>query len=327
MPYAAQTQYAQETPYITGITRDSSGNALPGCFVDCFTAADDVRRFATLSDLVTGAYSFQIGPGTGPYYCVAFKPGLPEVGGVTVESLASFSNTFNSTLMTGCQLWAKADVLGATLNNGDLISSWTDSSGSGNTLTQSVDANKPTYQAGLVNGLPVALFPVDGAAFLTSTAPASQKPVTLFAVCYLNGNALTNRWIFFMDLSVNSGVNLNIRNLANGFYGIELTHGTAIIIAQGVPAMSVNTWYVIEATYSATGDYALYVNGAPNITPGTNDVSVSALHRVIGKNNSSCFGPYIAEVLQFNSVLSSADRYIIRSYLARKYAISITGTP
>jgi hypothetical protein len=52
--------------------------------------------------------------------------------------------------------WFKADALNDT--NGALVPSWTDSSGSGNTATQSTTSRQPSYVTAAINGRPAVRF-------------------------------------------------------------------------------------------------------------------------------------------------------------------------
>src|SRR5437016_819736 len=90
-----RTRQASNAYFISGVTRDSAGTALPGCVVDLFDQISDTKQKTTRSDLVTGAYSFQVGATAGPFYGVGYKPGLPDVAGVTVETLFGSSISFD----------------------------------------------------------------------------------------------------------------------------------------------------------------------------------------------------------------------------------------
>jgi len=56
--------------------------------------------------------------------------------------------------------WYKADAISG-LSDGDAVASWVDSSGQGNTLTQSTTAAKPSYQTNELNSLPILRFDKD----------------------------------------------------------------------------------------------------------------------------------------------------------------------
>lgn len=56
--------------------------------------------------------------------------------------------------------WYKADAI-TGLTDGDAVASWVDSSGQGNTLTQSTSGAKPSYETNELNSLPVVRFDKD----------------------------------------------------------------------------------------------------------------------------------------------------------------------
>ena len=56
--------------------------------------------------------------------------------------------------------WYKADAI-TGLSDGDAVDSWVDSSGNGNTLTQSTSGAKPSYETNELNSLPVVRFDKD----------------------------------------------------------------------------------------------------------------------------------------------------------------------
>src|SRR3990167_3932393 len=90
-------------------------------------------------------------------------------GQVTLTNTEKFSNTgFESNLtswntgvqpdsISGLQLWLKADAI-TGLNDGDSVTTWTDSSGNSNDATQSTAANKPIYKTSIINSKPVLRF-------------------------------------------------------------------------------------------------------------------------------------------------------------------------
>lgn len=73
--------------FISGVTKDSAGAILGSCVVKLYRTLTDQELEATVSDSVTGAYSFNsVGPGL-TYYVVAYKPGAPDVMGTTLNTL------------------------------------------------------------------------------------------------------------------------------------------------------------------------------------------------------------------------------------------------
>lgn len=65
-----------------------------------------------------------------------------------------------SDLPAGLAGWYKADAI-TGLSDGEAVASWVDSSGNGNTLTQSVSGAKPSYETNELNSLPIVRFDKD----------------------------------------------------------------------------------------------------------------------------------------------------------------------
>lgn len=82
-PFRSQN-FSTKTFTITGVTRDNTGAALGGVTVDLMLTANDQRVDTQVSD-GSGNYSF--GASGGPYYIVAYKAGVPDVAGTTVNTL------------------------------------------------------------------------------------------------------------------------------------------------------------------------------------------------------------------------------------------------
>lgn len=78
--------FSASSLYLSGVTKDSAGAVLGSCVVELFNTQADRSIAKTTSDPTTGAYSFQILVG-GPFYVVAYKAGLPDVAGTTVNTL------------------------------------------------------------------------------------------------------------------------------------------------------------------------------------------------------------------------------------------------
>jgi len=73
-------------PTLSGITRDSGGNALGGCALNVYEGQTGTYRTSTNSD-AEGKYTVGV-PLLIPLQIVAYLPGSPDVGGVTVNTLS-----------------------------------------------------------------------------------------------------------------------------------------------------------------------------------------------------------------------------------------------
>lgn len=72
---------------ITGVSRDAAGSILPSCTLKLFRTSNDELVHQTISDPNTGVFTLfsQYYPDT--HYIVAYKSGIPDVEGTTVNTL------------------------------------------------------------------------------------------------------------------------------------------------------------------------------------------------------------------------------------------------
>ncbi len=72
---------------ISGVTRSSTGSPLADCAVEVYETVSGLLRGATVSDNV-GRYILDVTGGQGlTFFCVAYKPGSPDVAGTTINTL------------------------------------------------------------------------------------------------------------------------------------------------------------------------------------------------------------------------------------------------
>ena len=72
-----------------GVTKDSSGVALPNCRVDLFKADATQTYIATTYSDASGNYSFTVGSNAGYFFCRAYLPGSPDVAGTTTDTVVA----------------------------------------------------------------------------------------------------------------------------------------------------------------------------------------------------------------------------------------------
>src|SRR5579884_3225104 len=212
----------------------------------------------------------------------------------------------------------KADSL--SLSDGQAVSSWADSSGSGNTASQSTGNNQPIYKANILNGLPVVRFnPTSFQQFLNvSTLAANPSAVSLFAV------------VSFVNFT-------NPRTMlgASGNQGLEwqgstsstsrLAEQNTLAIGSGSTTLSTGTFYLLEVTYS-TPNYAFYLKSA---TDGSGSAAgaflstTTVIGQGTGASSHAMYGD-IAEILYYNAVLSTGNRQLAEQYLIGKWFPSLT---
>lgn len=220
---------------------------------------------------------------------------------------------FVPTDISGLALWADADAI-TGLSNADPVTTWEDQSGNGNDLAQSTSAAKPTYRTNVVNGKPVVRFDgTDDTMVTAAFASELAQPNTIIAVALFATTATTNRMIcdglaagkrHAMYSHLNSGGKWTF------YAGTTEVNGS--VIATGA-------FHVVSAIYNGASS-VLYLNGAQDATGNTGSNPLSGLR--LGSFAGAAFlNGDIAEILVYDSALSTADRESVEEYLMEKYAL------
>lgn len=84
-----QGNFTINTVAPVGITKNSSGVALPNCRVDLFNADATQAYIATTYSDASGNYSFTVGSNAGYFFCRAYLPGSPDVAGTTTDTVVA----------------------------------------------------------------------------------------------------------------------------------------------------------------------------------------------------------------------------------------------
>lgn len=219
---------------------------------------------------------------------------------------------FSPADVAGLLLWLKADAITAV--DGDPIATWPDSSGFAKDATQATAAKRPLYKATGVNGKPAVWF--DGTDdWLGSAQECNTKPTTVLAVVSVDDLA---RYNTILGASTNA---LQHR--------VDQTDGKQTVNVQGVVGIATSTTglaaltpTVVTFTYGAAGAWAFYKNGTADGS-GTNDQAFASGSTVIGANNglAEFLKGHCAEVLKYDSVLSTADRQAVEDHLRTKWIV------
>ena len=223
-----------------------------------------------------------------------------------------FGGAFSPDDISGLYLWLKADAI-TGLSNNDPVGTWIDSSAAGDDATQATSAEKPTYKTNTLNGLPVVSF--DGGDALDSPASAAQKPFSHFAVVRVTD------FDNYRQIMNASGAGINWRaNITTGYPNLDKQGSVNIGTASSGP--SANTWAIWTITYSGSGDWVWYLDGS-SVGSGTADVTFNASTIRIGADPGYSY-PFLgdlAEILCYDTVLSTGDRGDVTAHLQSKYAL------
>lgn len=244
----------------------------------------------TSSTLYTGSFSVTTDPTT--VRAIAVFSGF-----ATAESSAIFFNTFP---ISGVKLWLKADAL--SLNDGDAVGSWTDSSGNSNTATQGTAANKPTFKTNILNSLPVVRFDATNDAL---TSPLSlANPFTIFAVYSYRG----------ATSGFHRGISGGNNWLVGPYSGNHKQYSGAFITG---PAVVQNAF--VQTTSRQTNVLSEFRVNRTAIGSNGSTTAIGVVNLGAAGAFSEPLDGDVAELICFDVALSDADRTTVEGYLRGKY--------
>lgn len=239
-------------------------------------------------------------------YMVVNKSGRPEV-------TAAYLTEFNPKQIAGLTFWLTPEAgvfkdAGVTAAaNTDTVQQWNDQSGNGYNLTQATAGKRPTLLTGIRNGKPVIRFDgVDDA--IAAVATTLPQPMTIFLVgkntlgtFFDSGDVSANRLI----IDKNGG-----SSIWRFYASTNITGGTAdtnyhvfTAVANGASSL-----LEVDTTQVASGN------------PGASSFTIINLGSLQGGVNVPLTGD-IAEILIYNSALSSTNRQLVKTYLNNRYTI------
>lgn len=233
---------------------------------------------------------------------------------------------FSPESLSGLVAWFKADAL--SLNDGDAISSWTDSSGNGNTATQATGSAQPTFKNGIFNGKPVARF--DGGDGLTVANESNFDIETPSVFIVATRSSGTGRIMSKSTTSFSDGRRRKLEFL--------FTSATNFRVASGADATTLDTTVISTSvpaiyTFRSSSDTVHNINYNGTSTDSTTTLSESSsnfnnasllIGSAFGAGTEGLTGD-IAEIIIFNRYLSIDEALGVQNYLSNKYQISGTG--
>jgi hypothetical protein len=225
--------------------------------------------------------------------------------------------TYDPMSVTGLRLWLKAEAI--SQSNGTSVTSWTDSSGTGNTVAAGA---APTYfsSTNTINGRPVVRFAAASNQYLSRASPT--------------GLSVSDSGSMFLVSRMNSGATFTILHIGGVCNGgrqyswvppmIEMNKhcvGQVANPAVNWPVSSVHQLTVLQQLVSNITmrvDSVQVSSGVPAFTA----YSGGAL--IVGTANNPA-PPYadmdLAELLFYDNRISDADALSVECYLGARYGI------
>lgn len=223
-------------------------------------------------------------------------------------------------------LWLRADQI-TGLTDGQDISTWTDVSGNGNTLSQPISSLTPEYQSSIINGLPVVRFNKTNGRIRRGSF--ATFPTTNITAIYVNRNSDSGDGVISYastssdnDFLLFSSDNLTVyRGGSNINSSVSFSDNTFHIANANWRSSDgrVEVWKDGTLSFAATG----FRTGVPITTNGT--LAIAGEQDAQDDNyadSQAHFGDF-AEIMIFNTFLNSAQHIIVSNYLSSKYDLTI----
>ena len=214
--------------------------------------------------------------------------------------------------------WYKADSL--SLSDGDAVSSWTDSSGNGNTVSQSTDVRQPTFQTNELNSQPVVRY--DGTNDILSDGDISDLDVGTGDI-----------WMASVFKSTDNSAAQFFFEKGLEEFGLMTTAAGVLQARMGgttnIPKQSAGNWsrteFLLVTASRVSASCNGFINGSAMTTTGTTNTGSINNSNVFDIGAGSVGGQPmvgdIAEVLVGGATLDTNERQKIEGYLAHKYGL------
>lgn len=228
-----------------------------------------------------------------------------------------------ATTPSGCVAWYRANT-GVTIDSLTRVSAWNDQSGNGNHLTQTIATDQPLLiRSTLMNGFPCILF--DGvddvltAPFTPQTGAGARTIVAVVQWAVSIGGSVQRSLISWGTDSSLQSFALSVRQDAINTYGAFFT-GTSF--SARTPPAEVQPAIVVLG-YDGTTSY-LWYNGYAAGSQNNNLNTVAGVTLRVGASIATTFThAMVAEIIIYNTFLSSSNRNTLVAQLGKKYNIPV----
>lgn len=234
---------------------------------------------------------------------------------------------------SGLVAWHKADAL--TLNDGDTVTSWTDSSGNNNHAVEYSGQGMPVFKTNIKNGLPIVRFAGEGTpqTLLLSTALAAWQNkgyCALFAV-FRPDSATAKGDVMFVETGTGvgrAGFAVSETGYVGEFtlFGRRLDGDSAQFVHGGT--VVAGNWYIVSVLIEWANAIAhIRVNGVATAeshafqTAGNTSNTASWSVDIASSGGASFFDGDICELLWYNAQITEAQAAQLEAYLDGRWAV------
>jgi len=229
---------------------------------------------------------------------------------------------FNPKRLAGLSAWYDATVASSVTLVSDYVSQWSDLSGAGHHLTQSVEADRPAL--GTISGK--TAIDLDGSNDYLSNAdaPSGWEFGTIFCVHERDGGA--NQNVYAVRSSLNNNMYCSVNSAAAEYRSGGGAGGTGGLRSTGV--VTNGTPRLLTQTADNSSVYDLRLDAA-TATGTTSGFLTNVAGTYLGCRNSSSLGlglffnGKVGEFIVYNRVLSASEITKVEQYLAAKWGVTL----
>ncbi len=270
------------------------------------------------------------------------KVGITKVGAgvASIGGSAEGSNTYSgpttisagtlriapvpTTPLAGSSLWLDAADASSVVLNGATVSQWNDKSGNNRNATQGTAANQPGYASNaLLGGKNVIDFAGSQKFFTVDLSFLTGSAYTIFALEGKESTAASNYYIGTRGGSTNNALHIGYRadnQITFAQFGNDISVTNAAYAYTGTQVF--RQWTDVLNTTSGRSILlnGTVINGGTSTSTATLNAG-SATNGVIGQghNTGTQYVGDLAEVVIYNSALSTTDRQTVEAYLNWKW--------
>ena len=232
--------------------------------------------------------------------------------------------------ISGLMLWLKADgtlwqdsarTTPAT-SDGDPVGAWDDASGNGDHYTQTNNDKRPALRTSVLNSLPVVRFDGTDDQLHGPDHLSGLTAGTIFCVVKIDNDPPAQDMFSGLWRFSSAADSVHYPYTDGNWYE---SFGSTVRKSTGNPTLALTDWRVIGVT-SASGAWEAFIDGSSHYSTASNSVGFDSTPKFGVSGNEAYFlDGDIAELIIYDTSLSSGDRISIQNYLNAKYFGIVSG--